>query len=41
LRAGLPETEVDDFAVKFEDGGQVVEDGGFVLLGEFVFGVAG
>ncbi len=40
IEGELPEPEVDNFAVDFESGGEVVEDSGFVVFGEFVLGVA-
>ena len=40
MAALIPQSKVDDFVVNFESGGEVVEDGGFVLFGELIFGIA-
>lgn len=41
LSGGIPEAEVDHFAIDFDGSGVVIEDGGDVLGGEAVLGVAG
>ena len=41
VRNEVPEAEVDDLAVDFDGGGEVVEDCWLVVLGEFVLDKAG
>ena len=40
MEKAVPESEVDDFAVDLDGGGEVVEDSGLVLLGELVLNKA-
>ncbi len=39
LAGGIPESEVDHFAVDFDSGGVVIEDSGDVFGGETILGV--